>query len=238
MKKIKKSITLILCAALAVTMLFGCAPAPQNWPENSPKSETGVFSLAAAESATAPTEPGSDSVKQVDGELSIQFIDVGQADAALIGCEGEYMLVDGGNAPDSDIIYTVLKRNGIDHLKYVIGTHAHEDHIGGLPGAFQIASVDTVFCPVTEYDSKAFENFKAGADRNGGIVIPSMGDTYELGGPRSKSWRSTAYRMMRTTHPLCLSWSMGTRASCSPGMRNGRSRSKSWMPGSMFRPMS
>lgn len=182
MKKIKKSITLILCAALAVAMLFGCAPAPQNWPENSPKSETSVFSLAAAESATAPTEPGSDSVKQVDGELSIQFIDVGQADAALIGCEGEYMLVDGGNAPDSDIIYTVLKRNGIDHLKYVIGTHAHEDHIGGLPGAFQIASVDTVLCPVTEYDSKAFENFKKGADQNGGIVVPSVGDTYELGG--------------------------------------------------------
>lgn len=113
--------------------------------------------------------------------LQIQFIDVGQADAALIWCEGEYMLVDGGNAPDSNLIYSVLERNGVDHLKFVIGTHAHEDHIGGLAGAFEYATVETVLCPVTQYDSKAFRNFKDGADANGGIVVPSVGDIFTLG---------------------------------------------------------
>lgn len=124
----------------------------------------------------------SDEMSDVDGELHIQFIDVGQADAALIECEGEYMLVDGGNAPDSNLIYSVLERNKINNLKYVIGTHAHEDHIGGLSGAFEYATADIVMCPVTDYDSKAFQNFAAGADRNGGIVVPTVGDVYDLGG--------------------------------------------------------
>ena len=38
------------------------------------------------------------------------------------------------------------------------------------------------FCPVTEYDSKAFRNFKARADeRGGGITVPAVGDTFTLG---------------------------------------------------------
>lgn len=176
MKKIKRFAILALCAALIAAILVGCAPAPQGGAASGSYAE-------APTSASGPAESHAESLAApVDGELSIQFINVGQADAALISCDGEYMLVDGGNAPDSNIIYTVLTRNGTGDLKYVIGTHAHEDHIGGLPGAFQAASVETVLCPVMEYDSKAFRNFKDCADQCGGIVVPSVGDTYTLGG--------------------------------------------------------
>ncbi len=41
--------------------------------------------------------------------FSIHFIDVGQADAALVECDGHYMLIDGGNKADSNTIYSVLK---------------------------------------------------------------------------------------------------------------------------------
>lgn len=120
-----------------------------------------------------------------DSSFQIQFIDVGQADAALVSCDGHYMLIDGGNKADSNVIYTVLKRNNITHLDLVVGTHGHEDHIGGLPGAFQYATADKTLCSVTSYDSKAFQNFAdAAASRGGGIIVPQVGDTYQIGSAR------------------------------------------------------
>lgn len=122
-----------------------------------------------------------------DSSFQIQFIDVGQADAALISCDGHYMLIDGGNKADSDVIYTILKRNNITHLDLVVGTHAHEDHIGGLPGAFQFATAEKTLCPVTEYNSKAFENFASAAkEKGGGITVPQVGDTFYVGAARVK----------------------------------------------------
>ncbi len=75
-----------------------------------------------------------------DSSFSVTYLDVGQADAALVECDGHYMLIDGGNKGDSSLMYTVLKNAGITHLDIVVGTHAHEDHIGGLPGAFNYAT--------------------------------------------------------------------------------------------------
>lgn len=110
------------------------------------------------------------------GSFTIHFIDVGQADSALVTCDGHSMLIDGGNADDSNLVYSVLQRETDGHLDYVVGTHAHEDHIGGLSGAFEADTADVTFCPVTEYDSKAFRNFKARADeRGGGITVPAVG---------------------------------------------------------------
>ena len=92
------------------------------------------------------------------------------------------MLIDGGNVDDSDLVYSVLERETDGHLDYVVGTHAHEDHIGGLSGAFEAVTADMTFCPVTDYNSKAFRNFKQYAEEKGnGLTIPSVGDTFSLG---------------------------------------------------------
>ena len=131
----------------------------------------------------APTAPATEPT----GGFEVHFIDVGQADAALVICDGKTMLIDGGNAADSNLIFSYLKKLGITHLDYVIGTHAHEDHIGGIAGALQFATVDTVYCPVTSYSSKAFNNFvKAVSNRGSSITVPSAGESFYLGSASCK----------------------------------------------------
>ena len=143
--------------------------------------------VSASEEATSATISttetiGSSDVPE-DSSFFIHFIDVGQADAALIQCDGEYMLIDGGNVEDSNLIYSVLERDNITNLDIVVGTHAHEDHIGGLSGALSYATADIVLSPVTEVGiTKAFDKFKEKAEKqSGGLTVPEVGDTYEVG---------------------------------------------------------
>lgn len=135
------------------------------------------------QSSETETLPDVDvSILPIDSSFSVHFIDVGQADAALVQCDGEYMLIDGGNVDDSNLIYSVLEKDRITNLDIVVGTHAHEDHIGGLSGALQYATADVVLSPVTDYDSKAFQNFKEYAEeKSTGLTVPKTGDTYSLG---------------------------------------------------------
>lgn len=92
-------------------------------------------------------------------QLKVHFIDVGQADAILIQCDGENLLLDGGNKTDSSLIYSYLKKYQITNLKYLINTHPHEDHVGGLSGALNFAKAEKIFSSYLEYDSKAFYDF-------------------------------------------------------------------------------
>lgn len=131
--------------------------------------------------ATAPSTAPSIVVPQ-NSSFEVHYIDVGQADAALVLCDGHAMLIDGGNSADSSLIYAYLKQRNITFLDYIVCTHAHEDHVGGLAGALNYASVGTAFAPVAEYDTKAFQNFTKYLSNSGvSITIPNHGDTFDLG---------------------------------------------------------
>ena len=113
--------------------------------------------------------------------LKICFLDVGQAEAALVECEGHFMLIDGGNAADSSKMYKILQDRKIKYIDIIVASHMHEDHVGGLAGALNYASAGTILCSATEYDTDEFYAFKKYAEYNGGIKVPEVGDRFGLG---------------------------------------------------------
>src|SRR3954469_12916251 len=65
-------------------------------------------------------------------ELLIRQLDVGQGDAALIiSPEGKRILIDAGHSEDA--VAFILRNAGIDTIDLVVASHAHADHIGGMP---------------------------------------------------------------------------------------------------------
>ncbi len=122
-----------------------------------------------------------------DSSFEVYFLDVGQADSALVLCDGHAMLIDGGDAADSQYVFAFLKDHGVNHLDFIVCTHAHEDHVGGLAGALNYATVSTAFCPVTSCGSRAFDSFVKYLDKQGvSITVPRAGDTFSLGSARAE----------------------------------------------------
>lgn len=109
--------------------------------------------------------------------LTVHFIDVGQADCALVEWAGFYILIDGGNRDDSDLVVSYLENQNVQNLNAVICSHAHEDHVGGLPAVLAVYPTMQVYAPTKTYSSKVFDDFVYYADQQGlEITIPSPGD--------------------------------------------------------------
>ena len=123
-------------------------------------------------------------IPEGDG-LEVRFLDVGQGDAALIICSGHAALIDGGHTSKSSFMYSYLKKYGIDHLDFVIASHPHVDHVGGLAGALNFAKTDAAYCTVTEYDTKPFNNFVKYLNKQG-VMLNTLtaGDELTLGEAR------------------------------------------------------
>ena len=117
------------------------------------------------------------------GTLTVTWLDVGQGDAAVIQCGGQSMLIDGGKPEKSSYIYAWLQQHGLSYLDVIVATHVDADHIGGLSGALNYASVGTAYCPETTGTTETFQSFvKYLAQRGKQITVPTAGETYALGG--------------------------------------------------------
>ena len=117
----------------------------------------------------------------MDG-LYVHYIDVGQGDSELVCCNGEYMLIDAGEPDASDAVLEYLDRHGIDKLDYLVCTHSHSDHCGGLDAVVESLEVETVFTSPYAGDSPSYEIFTdAVYDAGLELTVPVLGESYRLG---------------------------------------------------------
>lgn len=115
--------------------------------------------------------------------LEVHFIDVGQADAIFIKKGDQAMLVDAGNNGDGEMIVDYIKKQGIDSLKYVIATHPHADHIGGLDEVIDSFEIKKIIMPDVIATTQTFEDVIDSIDKKGlSITKPRVGEGYDLNG--------------------------------------------------------
>ena len=92
-----------------------------------------------------------------EGEVHITFLDVGQADCALIRTSDTVIVVDTG-AVDSNgaVLASYLRRSGIDRIDLLVLSHPHEDHVGGAPTLLREFDVAACLMPDLLEDSAVF----------------------------------------------------------------------------------
>ena len=103
-----------------------------------------------------------------EGELRVSFIDVGQGDSEFIELpNGETLLIDAGTNETGADVVNYIESLGYSSIDYVVGTHPHEDHIGGLDDVIRTFDVESVYMPKVTADTKTFEDVLDAVDEKG-----------------------------------------------------------------------
>ena len=117
-----------------------------------------------------------------EDDLKVYFLDVGQADSILVVNKDETMLIDAGNNGDGKDVVNFIKDKGIKKINYVIGTHPHEDHIGGLDDVINSFEIGKVYMPNVQTTTKTFTDVLTAIQKKGlKIRSPEVGFKFKVG---------------------------------------------------------
>lgn len=128
--------------------------------------------VPAGSSGPEPNQPGTeqaDAVRPSDdtssGRLKVHFIDVGQGDSILVQLPNKQnMLIDAGDNDDGDTVINYLTEAGVKRIDYLVGTHPHADHIGGMDMVIKKFTIGQVFMPRVTATTQTFEDVLKAVD--------------------------------------------------------------------------
>lgn len=91
--------------------------------------------------------------------MVVHFLDVGQGDSEFIEFpDGKCMLIDAGTAEYSLTVTEAIENYGYSSIDYVVATHPHADHIGGMSSVLESFDVGEIYMPKVSSNTKTFEN--------------------------------------------------------------------------------
>lgn len=139
------------------------------------------------------------SVSTFSGDtLRVNYIDVGQGDSIFIQLpNNETMLIDAGEAYKSENVINYLNNLGIKKIDYVVGTHPHTDHIGGLEEVINTFDIGSIYMPKASSTSKTYEDLlttisnkglKVKTAKSGVVVLDDDNLKLEFIAPNSDSY--------------------------------------------------
>ncbi len=163
--KFKKSLKITICAfiTIIVCMTFtGCL-------ENCVNIQTPKFNNL-------------NDFNDSDIKLKVSFLDVGQGDSILLSSDDEFVLVDAGEKEYGETVLDYIKSQGARSLKYVIATHPHSDHVGGLSAVINGIECENFITSETDQSTTTWLNVLRAVDKNDVNYIDSQpGSTYSFG---------------------------------------------------------
>ena len=117
-----------------------------------------------------------------ENEVMVSFIDVGQGDSILIRSSDNAVLIDGGEHAQRNTVRNYLRDAGVRRLDYVVATHPHSDHIGGLVSILGWFDIGYVIMPDVTHNTNTFERFLAAIENNNiDVIFPTPGDRITAG---------------------------------------------------------
>lgn len=174
--------TIIVVAIIIVFALFGDNSQISNLLISSASDNVNSESVENLENVSIIT--GNDCISKIpeDEYLRVYCLDVGQGDSILIVNEGKTMLIDASTNEMGSTVVNYLNELGISKIDFLIGTHPHEDHIGGLDNVIKNFDIGTIYMPNVVTTTKTYEDvIDAIADKNLKVTTPKIGDKFNIG---------------------------------------------------------
>lgn len=114
--------------------------------------------------------------------MKVSYIDVGQGDSILVQVNNKNLLIDAGPNDSTDKLISYLDKQNIKKLDYVVATHPHEDHIGGMDVVVDKYDIGEFYAPKKTANTRTFESMvKALKDKNLKITPAKAGISLDLG---------------------------------------------------------
>ena len=136
--------------------------------------------------ADAPIENPSDGGASSVSYCKVHYIDVGQGDCELVECDGKYMLIDAGENGYEDAVINYLRKLGVEKLDYIVASHQHSDHIGGMAEVLSEFNADKIIMPrLTKEQTPTNSTYKdflqAVQNSEAKVIEAKVGAKYTLG---------------------------------------------------------
>lgn len=94
----------------------------------------------------------------LENNMVTHFIDVGQGDCILIQVNNKNLLIDSGTSDSKQKLIRYLKQNNITKLDYIVATHPHVDHIGGMASVINNFEVGEFYAPKAVATTQSFND--------------------------------------------------------------------------------